>query len=148
MYSVPQVLVEMWGIIQKTGDEHTLVTEGQMGLLAEMVLQDPMVKMHGLPVKVVDMVGMVVVEVTESQAVMVKMPQASAVTVGMVHMEQREDMVLMEGMVETAFLVIMLGTAVMVKEDPMDPICSLRSDPSILLFTLTKHWYIQKSYPN
>ena len=91
--------------------------------------------------------GMVVVEVTESQAVMVKMPQASAVTVGMVHMEQREDMVLMEGMVETAFLVIMLGT-VMVKEDPMDPICSLRSNPSILLFTLTKHWYIQKSYPN
>ena len=144
MYSVPQVLVEMWGIIQKMGDEHTLVTEGQMGLLAEMVLQDPMVKMHGLPVKVVDMVGMVVVEVTESQAVMVKMPQASAVTVGMVHMEQREDMVLMEGMVETAFLVIMPGTAVMVKEDPMDPICSLRSDPSILLFTLTKHWYIQK----
>ena len=36
------------GYHQKTGDEHTLVTEGQMGLLAEMVLQDPMVKMHGL----------------------------------------------------------------------------------------------------
>ena len=107
-----------------------------------------MVKMPGLPVKVVGMVAMGAVEGTENPVVMVKMPQALVATVGMVHMVQLGGMVLMVGMAETAFPVTMQETAVMVNGVLMDQTYSLRSDPSILHFTLTKHWYIQKWYPN
>ena len=91
-----------------------------MGLQAVMALLAPMVKMLGLPVKVVGTVGMAVVAVTENPVVMVKMPQASVVTVGMVHMVQLEGMVLMVGMAETAFPVTMQDTAVMVNGVLMD----------------------------
>ena len=144
MYLVPQETREAWGTIPKTVVERTLVIVVETVQRAEMVLRAEMVKTPGQQVKVVDTAAMVDVVGTANLEAMVRTRQVLVETVETVHMVQLGVMVLTVVMVEMAFPVTMRETAVTVNGVLMDQIYSLQSDPSILLFTLTKHWYIPK----
>ena len=111
--------------IQQMVVEHILVSKEAMDPVAEMDHQDPMVKMHRGQVKVEVMVVMAVVVEMENPVKMVKMLPASVEMVGMVGMERRVVTVLMAETVGMDIPETVLEMEPMVKEDPMDPICSL-----------------------
>ena len=115
-----------------------------MGLPVEMVPQDPMGKMHGKRVKVVDTEEMVVAEEMENPVEMVKMPPASVEMVEMVEMERRVVVVLMAVMVEMDSLETTQVMEEMVREELTDQIYSSPSSRFIPLSIRMKPWCMQK----